>query len=279
MDTLTSRPNVTFLGALDADDLPGIQAQATVGIIPFRQISLMRASLPLKAYEYIASGLPVVTIPIVELERHPDLFRTATSAAEFAREMEDVAVRRDEPQWLEHCAKVAESVSYQRKFETVIETLGVIAAARAKSNCKYNVVVLYDSGSTHVATIREHLEALGRYSKHHIHYLPATGAAAPDLSGIDLDMFDVAILHYSVRLSIANHLIEPVASALERFNGLKIAFLQDEYDTVNIALGWLQRLRIRPSLQLRADPGCGQDLSARGFSMDAHRSHIDRVYP
>ncbi len=241
---LKAKPNVRWLGEMHADQLPDIQAQATVGLIPFRQTTLMRASLPLKAYEYVASGLPVVTIPIDELSREPDLFLVATDSKSFALKLEEAAATRHDAGWLDRREKSAAAASYDSRFDAMTEKLGVIVEARARSNRQRNVLVLYDHGSTHVATLREHLESLDRYSAHHIHYLPATpthAGAAPDL---DFSMFDVVVVHYSVRLSVPAHLIESAARALERFSGLKIAFLQDEYETTDIARAWLKRLQI-----------------------------------
>jgi glycosyltransferase involved in cell wall biosynthesis len=241
---LKAMPNVKWLGVLHADELPEVQARATVGIIPFRQISLMRASLPLKAYEYIASGLPVVTIPIDELAQEPDLFAEATDADSFVRQIEAVAATRLNPEWLERRSIAAAASSYDGRFSVVLDKLATVVSIRARATRRRNVLVLYDTGSVHVSTIREHLESLDRYSANRIHYMPAAGVTPEKSADVDLSMYDVVIVHYCVRLSMENHLMGAVARALERFSGLKIAFLQDEYETVDTALAWLKRLRI-----------------------------------
>jgi glycosyltransferase involved in cell wall biosynthesis len=240
---LKELPNVEWLGYLPADDLPELQAQATVGLIPFLQVSIMRISLPLKAYEYVASGLPVVSIPIDALAEEPGLFHFATTADAFASAIEAAAVKRNDPAWLARAERSADAASYDRRFDSVIEKLRIVAATRARSSRKRNVLVLYDNASTHIATVREHIEAIGRYSVHDVFYLPASGIRAPGAADIDLDLFDVVILHYSIRLSIPDHILPTVAGALERYCGVKIAFIQDEYDTVNMTRSWLERLK------------------------------------
>jgi hypothetical protein len=107
-----------------------------------------------------------------------------------------------------------------------------------------NVLVLYDQGSIHVATVKEHVESLSRHSRHNIFYLPATTFSPwPDIGrSPSFDAFDVLVLHYSVRLSLDQHIAAPIARAVEAFKGLKIVFMQDEYDTVDIAKRWLKRL-------------------------------------
>ena len=94
---LLTHPNVRYFGPLSPEALAEIMCNATVGIIPFRQIPLVRNSLPLKAYEYVACGLPVVTVPISALEKFPDHFAVAHTAEEFAHAMESAATKRHDP--------------------------------------------------------------------------------------------------------------------------------------------------------------------------------------
>lgn len=64
------RPNVHLLGRRSYQDLPGYLHHATVGIIPFdvaRHGKLVNSIHPLKLYEYLACGLPVVSVEWDEL--------------------------------------------------------------------------------------------------------------------------------------------------------------------------------------------------------------------
>lgn len=54
-------PNVHLLGAVPAEDLPAFLAAADVGLIPFLDNAHTRSSFPLKFWEYVAAGLPVVS--------------------------------------------------------------------------------------------------------------------------------------------------------------------------------------------------------------------------
>jgi glycosyltransferase involved in cell wall biosynthesis len=239
-------PNVRAFGEIHPDQIAELQAKATVGIIPFRQITLMQASLPLKAYEYVASGLPVITIPIDELNRAPDLFDTATTTAEFAATMEAKASTRWDPAWLDQRFAAANAASYDARFGELMAKMAQVLAVRGLTKPRLNVLVLYDDGSIHVAAVREHLESFKNYSRHNIYYLPASVEHPfPHIKfEPDFGAFDVLIIHYSVRISTRHHLPGVVAEAVEKFSGPKIAFLQDEYDTVEIARGWLERLNI-----------------------------------
>jgi hypothetical protein len=244
-NALCSRPNVRAFGQLPPEQIAKLQARATVGLIPFRQIPLMELSLPLKAYEYVASGLPVVTIPISELGREPDLFQTARTSDEFVQKILATAATRWNPQWLERRRCAANSVSYNTRFGQLQTALADVVERQASVQKKLNVLVLYDDGSVHVSTVREHLEAFSKYSLHNVFYLPATIQYPFPLQNErpDFSPFDVVIVHYSVRISIAEHVLTDIAEALEAYDGLKILFIQDEYDALDIAHGWLERLR------------------------------------
>jgi hypothetical protein len=100
----------------------------------------------------------------------------------------------------------------------------------------------------HVSTIQQHLEAFGKYSNHSVTYVPATTDfwnLPPEKVQciVDFSYFDVVVVHYSVRLSTKDHLDEGLARALEGYNGLKILFIQDEYEETEIARQWMDRLQ------------------------------------
>ncbi|HEV8433467.1 MAG TPA: glycosyltransferase family 4 protein [Thermoanaerobaculia bacterium] len=52
-------PNVRFLGAIAPDELPRLYASADVGLAPYSAGSTV--AMPLKVFDYLAAGLPVVT--------------------------------------------------------------------------------------------------------------------------------------------------------------------------------------------------------------------------
>ena len=71
-----SLPNVHLLGSKPMAQIPDYLSGMSIGIIPFRNIALVKSVSPLKLYEYLAAGLPVVTSPmdgVVGLE-HLDVF-------------------------------------------------------------------------------------------------------------------------------------------------------------------------------------------------------------
>lgn len=64
---LAAEPNVHFLGRRAQADLPAVLRGAQAGLIPYRRNPLTDGIFPLKVYEYLAAGLPVVSTPLPAL--------------------------------------------------------------------------------------------------------------------------------------------------------------------------------------------------------------------
>lgn len=76
-------PNIHLLGERDYEELPTLCRYASIGIIPFVTSELTAACNPLKLYEYLAAGLPVVSTDIPEVHAYADMIGIATSAKSF----------------------------------------------------------------------------------------------------------------------------------------------------------------------------------------------------
>ena len=118
---------------------------------------------------------------------------------------------------------------------------------RSTSTSQLNILMLYDEGSTFVRTIYEHLVAFDKYSRHPYHFLSATRAAteAGESGGeFDFGCFDAVVIHYSVRVSVPQQLTREVATAVARYRGSKLPFIQDEYEGTETARQWIEALGI-----------------------------------
>jgi len=62
-------PNVHFLGEKPRPELPGYLKGLAVALVPYRANELTRNIFPLKLFEYLAAGLPVVVGGLPELRR------------------------------------------------------------------------------------------------------------------------------------------------------------------------------------------------------------------
>jgi len=80
---LTARPNIHILGRRSYHDLPAYLAHFDVCTIPFKVNPMTWAVDPVKLYEYLAAGKPVVSTPLPEVERHRSLCHIASTPAMF----------------------------------------------------------------------------------------------------------------------------------------------------------------------------------------------------
>ncbi|MDA9272017.1 hypothetical protein N9Q05_01360 [bacterium] len=126
---------------------------------------------------------------------------------------------------------------------------------------KYNLLVLYEKRSCSVSTIKEHVESFTKYSTHWITYADGTTI---DERLPELHYFDAVIIHYSLRLSVEEGswtLSHEVRRCLKAYAGLKIAFIQDEYETTHVAVRSLI------------------DLGIQVVFTCVPENHINQVYP
>ncbi len=82
---LSGLANVHLLGPRDHDRLPAVLRGAAAGLIPYGLNELTASVFPMKVYEYLAAGLPVVATPLPALE--------GLTAIGFAADAESTAIR------------------------------------------------------------------------------------------------------------------------------------------------------------------------------------------
>ncbi|GAB4276418.1 MAG: hypothetical protein Kow0056_06830 [Coriobacteriia bacterium] len=68
LDRLVGLDNVHILGSCPYEEIPAYMQHADVAIIPFVRDSMVDAIHPIKVYEYLAAGLPVLATRWTELE-------------------------------------------------------------------------------------------------------------------------------------------------------------------------------------------------------------------
>jgi glycosyltransferase involved in cell wall biosynthesis len=76
-------PNVHFLGQRPYEQLPEYGRAFDAAIIPYRMTEQVRNANPLKLREYLAMGVPVVTVRTPEIEKFSDVVTIADTYDEF----------------------------------------------------------------------------------------------------------------------------------------------------------------------------------------------------
>ena len=117
--------NITVLGAQPYSKLPWILKECDCCIIPFVLNDLTNATNPIKLYEYFAAGKPVVSTPLIEVERFKSngILETAGTADEFAMAIE----RSINTSWSKDKIKrrlmIAKENSWEARFETAFKSI------------------------------------------------------------------------------------------------------------------------------------------------------------
>jgi glycosyltransferase involved in cell wall biosynthesis len=83
MAKLQNEPNVKFAGTVDFPQVPRVMAAFDVGIVPYHINGFTESQDPLKLYEFLAAGLPVVATPTSGFRDFPGLVHTAKKPEEF----------------------------------------------------------------------------------------------------------------------------------------------------------------------------------------------------
>jgi hypothetical protein len=117
---------------------------------------------------------------------------------------------------------------------------GSVIAAQAPVDCL--CYSLCDSYPGQPGTTREHIEALHRYSRHDVKIFTPRGIGRSRY--LDLNEFDVVIIHYSLVIISDYYLAPHFREQLRQFSGLKILFIQDEYRWVNAITAMIRYLGI-----------------------------------
>ena len=122
---LERAPNVHFLGEKPYARLPEYLSQFDVCCIPFKITPLTRATNPVKFYEYLSAGKPVVSVPLPELEPYADHSYLTDSADTFVRAIEQ-ALSENDPDRVAARVALARDNNWDTRFQrlrTAILTL------------------------------------------------------------------------------------------------------------------------------------------------------------
>jgi len=80
-------PNVSLPGEKPYAEIPTWLAGFDVALIPFKRVPLTEATNPVKAYEILAAGKPLVAVPLPEIQAMAPHVRFAATPDDFIREI------------------------------------------------------------------------------------------------------------------------------------------------------------------------------------------------
>jgi glycosyltransferase involved in cell wall biosynthesis len=118
---LRTIPNVHLLGPRRYEELPAVLRGADVGILPYLTDGEMRSVFPMKTYEYLAAGLPIVSTRLPALEGVPDIVWADTGAEMAARIAEEMA--SDSPAQRQGRSERAQAHSFDARVAQIGDAL------------------------------------------------------------------------------------------------------------------------------------------------------------
>ncbi|WP_379134699.1 glycosyltransferase [Paenibacillus sp. sgz500958] len=116
--------NVYFLGEKPYSELPGYIHSFDVCIIPFLINELTIATNPVKVYEYLAAGKPVISSELPELSNMTDYVKLASGAKQFEASIREALQESDGTNWIERRKHFAAENTWKKRydsFQTIIQ--------------------------------------------------------------------------------------------------------------------------------------------------------------
>lgn len=127
LSPLDRAPNIHMIGPRPADDLPQVLRGADIGLIPYAINDLTHSVFPMKVYEYLAAGLPVLATPLPALNG-VEAIKTVGSAEELVAVAER-ELELDSPERRRERSQHAAGNSWEARIEEIEGALDGIASS------------------------------------------------------------------------------------------------------------------------------------------------------
>ena len=130
---LKSLANLKLLGEMPYADLPQYLHAFDVAIIPFKRTPLTEATNPVKLFEYLSAGKPLVATDLSELHIYQDYVQLASTTQQWLETIE-ACLAEDSPQLGQKRMDFARQNTWQRRFEQLEPRLVSLFPAPASSS-------------------------------------------------------------------------------------------------------------------------------------------------
>ena len=126
-------PNIHFLGEKPYEELPKYLYWFDVCLIPFKDTPLIKATHPVKFYEYLSSGKPVVSSKIPELIQYQEFCYLAENNKEFLEKIEQ-ALKENDTELIRKRIEFAQNNTWDHRVDVLLNFIGKIKNGEIK--CK-----------------------------------------------------------------------------------------------------------------------------------------------
>jgi UDP-galactopyranose mutase len=122
-DTLPKLPNIHYLGMKQYNELPSYISGWDIAMMPFAHNESTRYISPTKTPEYLASGKPVISTPIIDVLRQygrNGLVNIAGTPEEFVRVASLELENSDRDEWLQHVNEFLSQNSWDKTWQRMM---------------------------------------------------------------------------------------------------------------------------------------------------------------
>jgi GT2 family glycosyltransferase/aminoglycoside phosphotransferase (APT) family kinase protein len=137
VDELQALPNVHLLGEQPYSILPSYLARFDVACIPFLRVPLTEATNPVKFYEYLSAGKPVVAVDLPELHPFRDYFYPVRQRGEFIGQIE-AALQERSPEAVRRRIDFAREQTWEARCQSLNAALRQLYGKAAIIIVSYN---------------------------------------------------------------------------------------------------------------------------------------------
>jgi hypothetical protein len=115
-------PNIHWLGVKAYAEIPQYLRYFDAAMIPFCLNDVTHATSPLKLFEYMAGGKPVVITAMAESMRYPGVI-VANDAADFSHKLDQALLLRNDPEYLNTIGQIARLNTWNKRALQILEVL------------------------------------------------------------------------------------------------------------------------------------------------------------
>src|SRR6266404_2252190 len=138
---LESLPNVRLLGQQPYETMPQYLYHFDVCMIPFKINPITEATDPVKLYEYLSAGKPVVSAALSEVEDYSEYLYIARDNDDFVAKL-DEAVEEDNREMVLRRRKFAEKHTWKQRYKTIEAGITLVTPRVSIIIVSYNNLVL-----------------------------------------------------------------------------------------------------------------------------------------
>lgn len=115
--------NVTFTGEMPYAELPKYLHAFDVCLLPFQVIPLTLATNPVKVYEYLSAGKPVVSVDLPEIKQFENLVHAAPTTRDFIEAIREEIEAQDAPERIPARQQFARNQTWSHRAEQMIQRI------------------------------------------------------------------------------------------------------------------------------------------------------------